>query len=260
MTTEIIIDTRESKIIQELRKTIEIKVEQLDLGDIVFKKDGKIVFIIERKTVDDLKASICDGRHREQKARLLGCGEISHNRIMYLIEGNLNKKLNEKISGFPVSSLVGSLINTQLRDNIKVYKTYSLKETVEFLKKLLVKLNSEDCDTFFSEETKVIDYSTALKKKKKENMTPYIWFIAQLSLIPQVTEKIGKEIVKQYPTIVDLVKKYESLESNLREKLLADITFPIKNNKVRRIGNVISSRIYNFIYNFSSVIINGKEK
>lgn len=41
-------------------------------------------FIVERKTADDLAASIMDGRYDEQKFRLKHCGL---NNVIYLIEG-----------------------------------------------------------------------------------------------------------------------------------------------------------------------------
>jgi crossover junction endonuclease MUS81 len=41
-------------------------------------------FIVERKTSDDLAASIRDGRYDEQKYRLKNCGI---NNVIYLIEG-----------------------------------------------------------------------------------------------------------------------------------------------------------------------------
>jgi len=139
---ELILDIRERHLISELEKYFTVKTEQLELGDIIFKKDDEIILIIERKTINDLKASICDGRHREQKARLIGSGN-SVNRIMYVIEGDFDKSLDTKVTGVPISTLIGSLINTQLRDNIKVYKTNSLFETSEFIKKLWDKLNKE---------------------------------------------------------------------------------------------------------------------
>ena len=42
-------------------------------------------FLIERKTADDLAASILDGRYEEQKFRLKSCG-ISN--VIYLVEGS----------------------------------------------------------------------------------------------------------------------------------------------------------------------------
>jgi ERCC4-type nuclease len=252
---ELVIDMRERDLESELDKSnsIKFKVEQLDLGDIVFRKGTDVILIIERKTVNDLKASICDGRHREQKTRLMGSG-TSTSRIMYIIEGDLNKSLDNKDTGVPISTLIGSLINTQLRDNIKVYKTQSLFETSEFIKKMLNKL-TKDGEEYFNDTNENISatkYASTLKTSKKANMTTEVWFISQLSLIPQVTEKIANEILKKYQNMRLLMQEYETTPEHLKPKLLADITYPLgKGDKVRRIGDKISQRIYHFLYNIN---------
>lgn len=259
MTIEIVIDTRERELAEQLQRTTEITIEQLDLGDIVFRRGNEIILIIERKTINDLKASICDGRGREQKARLLG--NFPKNRIMYLIEGNLNKQLDAKIGGMPVSTLIGSLINTQLRDGIKVYKTSGIDESIEFIRKLQEKLESDGAKYFKDDDQTVSAgaYSSTLKKKKKANMTTEVWFISQLSLLPQVTEVVAVEVVKIYPNICKLIQTYERTPEHLREKLIADITFPIKNGKTRRVGDKISSRVYKFCYGLGDEIGDEKE-
>ena len=95
-----------------------------------------------------------------------------------------------KYAGLPVSTLLGSLINTQLRDNIKVYKTLSLEETANYIVKLLDKL-TKDGDTYFQGNSEISkgEYASSLKKVKKANMTPEVWFICQLTQIPQITDK-----------------------------------------------------------------------
>ena len=72
--------------------------------------------------------------------------------------------------------------------------------------------------------------------------------ISQLSLIPQVTEKISVEILKKYPTVVELISTYEDLPTIKQQNLLSDIKYNISNGKTRRIGKKISERIYNFFY------------
>ena len=47
--------------------------------------DYVLDFITERKTADDLAASIMDGRYEEQKYRLKNCGI---NNVVYLVEGS----------------------------------------------------------------------------------------------------------------------------------------------------------------------------
>ena len=218
MSIELVIDVREHHIIEKLNEyKMKFFQEQLAVGDIVFRQDGEIIFIIERKTVNDLKASICDGRAREQKLRLMGSG-ISTEKILYLIEGNLDKNLETKVSGLPVSTLLGSLINTQLRDNIKVYKTLSLDETVNYIMKMLDKL-TKDGDTYFQNKHVIsqTEYASSLKKTKKANM-------------------------------VTLIREYEKTPHHLRVKLVADLTYELSSGKSRRIGDKISERIYNFMY------------
>ena len=90
---KLVVDYREKKLIGLINsiktmnikfKPIEVIVENLPLSDVIIKdnKDNEKL-LIERKTINDLKASICDGRAREQKARLLGT--TPRNRILYLI-------------------------------------------------------------------------------------------------------------------------------------------------------------------------------
>ena len=249
-----LVDNREHELIKRLEsKNAKFQVQQLDLGDIVFRdQNGEDIMVIERKSVQDLKASITDGRAREQKARLLAT--TSKTRVLYLVEGNLNVGLTDKIQNMPVSTLIGSMINTMLRDGVKVYKTSSMEETTNFLIKLHDKLES-DLDKYFNEEDHQItpaEYSATLKKRKKANMTPQVWFLAQLALIPQVTEKIAEKILETYPTVSALMKGYSLLSSdNLREKMLADITYPLSTGKTRRIGDKVSKRIFQFMYGLS---------
>jgi len=87
--TKLIIDQRENKIKNLLEEDENIEYTNLDLGDFVFKIKDEIVLIIERKTVEDLAASIKDGRYREQKSRLLA--NFSKHQILYIIEGNVTK-------------------------------------------------------------------------------------------------------------------------------------------------------------------------
>ena len=169
---------------------------------------------------------------------------------MYLIEGGLDFPLDKTIHGIKISTLLGSIVNTQFRDSIKLYKTVSIKETICFIEKLQQSF-CKDLNSYFKSLVKLDDsgYSCTLKKKKKDNFTPKVWFINQLSSIPQVTDKISTEIIKQYPSVKHLILKYESIQNeDERLNMLSDITYPIKNDKQRRVGVKISSRIYNMFY------------
>ena len=240
MTIQLIIDNREQKLIELLNKqnTTTYIQKQLDIGDIVFQdENNETILVIERKTINDLKCSIIDGRAREQKARLLGSGTPVE-RIMYIIEGNV-----ETNNSLPTNTVVGSMINTQLRDGIKVYRTYSIEETVNFICKLLDKLKT-DIDKYFKNGKQDISYAETLKKSKKANMTPELWFVCQLSLIPQVSENIATEISKNYPTLKNLIDTYIKTPEHLQPILLSDIKITEK----RKLGNKLSERIYYYFY------------
>ena len=243
---KLVIDNRERDLIDLLTsKGQDFTTENLLLGDILFNVNGVDEFVIERKTIQDLRASISDGRNREQKARLLNSGTFSRDRIMYLIEGSFSKVSDR---GIPVSTLIGSLINTQLRDGIFVYKTNNLEESANFIIKLMDKFKKDFNEFFkFCGDMNSAKYSKTLKKEKKQNMTPEIWFVNQLASIPRITENMGYEIVKKYKTIVNLVNVYSKLTEKECELLLSEILYTPEKGKTRKIGKKASFVIYNYI-------------
>lgn len=242
MSLKLLIDNRESELKEYFKDKTYVECLNLDLGDICFKKDEEVLLVIERKTINDLSSSICDGRYREQKTRLLGC--FDREKIMYLIEGNINIQTSVKGG---ISTLVGSLINTQFRDGIKVYKTASIKETIYFIEKLFKKLE-EDLEIFWKYNTvSNVEYSATLKIKKKDNVTSDLWFHKQLTLIPQISSKIAEIVTSNYKSVKELVIKYETIEDiNERKELLKDLTYMTSTGKSRKIGKKISERIYSF--------------
>jgi ERCC4-type nuclease len=104
----------------------------LDLGDIKITYNGNLVLLIERKTMNDLIASVNDGRYREQKKRLLDSG-IPQSKIMYILEGSLND-----IPGH-LKTLYGMIINTLFRDKLTVLKFFLQKmKLVNAIKMFLI--------------------------------------------------------------------------------------------------------------------------
>ena len=65
--------------------------------------------------------------------RLLN-SQISKDKIVYLIEGKLEPNL--VIDKVPYNTFIGSMINTIIRDNFKVYQTQDLEATIFFLKEV----------------------------------------------------------------------------------------------------------------------------
>jgi len=242
------IDMREKLLKDHFESLENVSIEALDIGDIVFTQDDKNILIIERKTVNDLSASIIDGRHKEQKARLLASG-IDKSRILYLVEGSILDS-SVTIKGGR-DTIIGSIINTQFRDGIKVYKTNSIKETIIFIEKLFVKLN-KDLVSFWNYDANsnigATEYASTLKQKKRDNVTSEVWFSNILISIPQLTSKIAEVIVQKYKSIHALICAYSELSSE-KEKflLLSNLTYTTIKSQ-RKIGPALSTKIYKLIH------------
>lgn len=241
MSIELVIDQRE----RDLKEYFcdKATIEMLDIGDILFRKEQKTILVIERKSVDDLSASICDGRSREQRARLLNCG-IERNRIMYLIEGNILKKTRVKGGS---STLVGSVINMLLRDGILVHKTNNMEETKFFIEKLYDKLQTDLNSFWCDNDSPQIPYEATLKAKKKNNMTPNLWFTMCLTNIPSIQSSAVSAIVEKYKSLPLLLHAYEALDVSDRHKMLIGLS----TGESRKIGPQVSKRIYEYLYNFA---------
>lgn len=288
-TIKLIIDNRE-KDLKGIFPDAEYK--NLDLGDIQIKlilqtnlnknsenseKDNleseiseteEFFTIIERKTMKDLIASVNDGRYREQKKRLLETG-LSGNRIIYLLEGSMNDIPSN------MKTLFGMIINTLFRDNISVLRLESIEDTIYFIKRLVEKLKSDEQPIFLKNLNSIkhnleqdnlenpnekeknnnqnnLEYLSTIKLKKKENLTANNCSVLQLTQIPGMSISNSQIIIDKYKSIANLINTYYQLEENKRILMLADIEILISNNKKRKLGKVLSERIYQYLFNISS--------
>jgi len=238
---QFIIDNRERKIIENISKLIPDKyqLQNLELGDFVFEIDNIPFLTIERKTVQDLASSIKDGRYKEQKIRLLSEKEKNKNlKIILLIEGNINTKTG----GIPSATFHSIVINSMIRDGIYVLITKNIEETCNTLVKiykLIEKNKSEFINPVISTSSSA-DYASCLKKNKKENLTPTVCYINQLSQIPGVSTTIASRIVEKHPTMLDLIRELEIEEGDTVEELKFG-------SSQRKIGKVVAKRIYEYL-------------
>lgn len=182
------VDYRERAILSRL--TAETK--NLVLGDVCIEKDGQEILILERKTVSDLAASICDGRYHEQSFRLLESTLPPH-RIVYLIEGSL-----DSVQSISKKALLSSMISLWFTKGFSVVQTASVDETVEFIQHLFEKISKETLEQK--------DYVSTLKIKKKDKLTPETVDILMLSQIPTISTITAKALLQTYGTMFTLTK------------------------------------------------------
>ena len=254
MSLELIIDIRETKLINYFKDYEFVTVKQLDLGDIIFKYNNDTILIMERKTLKDLASSIKDGRYRQQKSRLLQ--NYSKDKIIYIIEGNLNQDSEEKINGITIYTLTSTLINNMLRDNLKFYKTIDINETIKFLKNIINKIKKQGL-TFLKKKDNIMikdEFNNSMiKRTKKNNLTPSLCFLGQLCQIPNISINKANSILEKYKSMSNLILKLSTLTDDEKKKELSNIVISQKKNKnnkivTRKLGKKTSENIINYLY------------
>ena len=281
----LIIDNREGKLIELIRATpgftIPYELKSLQVGDIIISNDSHPdkTIIIERKCIADMLASIKDGRYKEQKIRLQA--EVSQNPnntiICYLVEGTVQEVR------YPAEKKVfhGSLVSSIFRDKIPLIRTTSLNETLDMIIRIHERMAKDITDFFRPIPTNIpieqqetqLDiqsglqaeqllepqiniqngadntYLNTIKKCKKENLNPKIWNQICLTNIPGVSTNIAIKITETFPSIKNLLAEYGKCETDEKRILLISEICLVDNGKTkRRIGEVVSKRIMEYLY------------
>lgn len=214
---EILIDTREHGLMPYFTTEPEspwtVQSVPLELGDIqIVCEDKGIRYVFERKTFQDLAASIKDGRYREQKARLLATISPSH--ITYLLE-DVNtrtilcpKSPNQHFFGLSKSAYESFLLHTRYRDGIHIHCAATPEETARYVMALARRIHLHP--ELFSKDTRGTTPTTyidtcAIKSCKRSNITPMVCFQLQLGQIPGLSSGIAKIVSQHVQSMRDLV-------------------------------------------------------
>ena len=226
-----IIDFREKDILKYCNeqlngRDIEIKTENLLLGDILIDK-----LLIERKTINDLAASIVDGRYREQSFRLVKALEEGY-KVFYFIEGNMDLYTGSMSKNTLVStvySLTNKGFQVLLTKNSKE-TSYFLLQFAEKIKKDKIKetkqnkcnsnvaVTSNICDTSDMNIESIIDSSNPsvskesyentegiIQTKKNKNITKQNISVFMLCQIPGISTTTAGVLLEKYGHISNLI-------------------------------------------------------
>lgn len=265
-----LIDNREVKS-KDDRQFIQKKIAErgvlceqraLELGDVMWVARPKIRVpngefhevvlnsLVERKRIDDLESSIKDGRFKEQKNRLRKCGV---HEIWYLVE---------ELTGFNTDdigkySLRSAILETQIFDDIKVYRTQNLEESIEFL----FQLHEKMCQMYLHENLQIIapglvngsnfaqiqerlsaefgcqfhfiyEEFGLLNSKSKAKTIKDVWF-KQLMTIKGLSAEKASVIVNRFPTMDSFfreLQKHDSFEGKI--KMLRETDGPVKSKNI----------------------------
>jgi len=185
------VDQREGKCKEFFdEQKIECTLEVLEHGDFqICNAEGIVQFLFERKTVEDLLASIKDGRYKNQKARCLGI--YKNTQIYYIIEGTVSYKPSSIASQKVVQ---GAVINTLLRDKIGVFITKSVEETCQLLISIFTRYKTEPekygIYAANVEQVEVVQSSS--------DASPQKVFKSMLCQIPYINEKSAIELISRF--------------------------------------------------------------
>ncbi|KAL5463822.1 hypothetical protein EMCRGX_G032759 [Ephydatia muelleri] len=260
-------------LLQELGKNgIRFDVRRLNVGDfmwiakeMVLPQPGQLSLpqsteivlehIVERKRMDDLAFSICDGRFHEQKFRLKQCG-VKY--PVYLVEdygSHTHLQLDAR-------ALEQAITNTQVIDKFFVKRTKDLRGSVEYLTLLtryLQKyyvgktLKAYPLDTVLLQNKcekpsdPTVLYSTLFEEfntasLKNKVLTTYEMFAMHLIPLAGVSAEKAHAILEVFPTVASLRHAYKQcLSEKERENLISDIR---AGQGQRRVGPAISRLIY----------------
>jgi len=217
----IFIDNRETVLKDRLSGLQNVVLGNLDIGDIVIGESeapspATLRMVFERKTLADLTASIKDGRHHEQKARLLEWRkeDPTQRRLYYVIEGYRPGMTTDKMQ-------VGGILNTLFRDNIPVLLMRDVGETAAFLTETWTRLladpakylSTADPSAASATGSAECDYVSQVKMKRNKNITPATVFLYQLSQIPGISAKLAAGIAAVHPTMTAFVHALDAFDT-----------------------------------------------
>jgi ERCC4-type nuclease len=239
---------------------VKVEVRALPLGDMVWvarkvpyvEGDVELVLdcIVERKRVDDLVASIKDGRYKEQKHRLANSG-IGH--VVYLVEESKMSSVWE----FGVAAYQSALASTQVVDGFFVKQMQTIEESIEYLDMLtqqLMDLHKER--TLYGKpygsnveanpnQPYLHTYDAFSRLSSKSGtLTLHDLFVKMLMTTNGISATKALEIVNLYPTPWALFDSFEALDTeSARKKMIAEAT---DSNLIRRkrIGPVLSEALW----------------
>ena len=241
------IDSREESLkvecIMRMENYKHVNIEScvLDLGDIIIYDDnGLEIAIIERKTLNDLAASIKDGRYAEQSFRLNGCSVNNHN-VYYLVEGCI-ASYNPKKSRLEKKALLSSFTTISYFKGFSLHRTEDIGESAEWLLSFADKIRRGGNKVNNTEDNTKMDYINVASRVKKENITKENIGAIMLSQIPSVSSSIAIAVMKKYNNIITLIKELE-----INQYALTDIYTETKQGKQRKIFKTSQTNIYNFL-------------
>jgi crossover junction endonuclease MUS81 len=208
-------------------------------------KDGNtevvLDFIVERKSVGDLAASIADGRYKEQRYRLRESG-ISN--VMYIIEG---ESLNQ--GRMPQQKLESALVSLIMSDGFFMRRTCTVDMTIELLAEMtnvireMLDRDGLDMHIYNDENGNNMElnvFNMTMAKNSKILTTEEI-FGRQLGCIDSCSTRTVESILKEYQTPRQLANAFEKHGKHVLSTCVIKSNF---NTPIGKVANELSEKMH----------------
>jgi ERCC4-type nuclease len=219
---KLIIDVREAALYNKSflinesysSSNVEIETKSLPLGDALIETgEGKPVWIVERKSLTDLLASLIDGRYEEQSYRLQNDVDHPRHNVVYIIEGmysQLTKPEHKRV-------ILSTMASLSYFKGFSVFRTCSVQETAELLVYFADKIDRKF-------QKGVLPYVYRWNSDRTEESGECLTFPPKsLDNTLEKTRGDVNEVIPPYCSVVKKVKKDNITSDNIGEILLSQI-------------------------------------
>jgi len=268
-------------------QNIKVKTETLPIGDVIIHDETEDRIIIERKSINDLLASIKDGRYEEQSYRLNGTDHHNHN-IIYLIEGDVNSKIKCNTHKYKTNNeqlqkqtLYSAMFSLNYYKGFSVFRSFSLNETANIICNMTYKLSKNvNKSSFYKwnnpikdnhiEDNHVVNpiinqQHTSEDDNETNQTTPtptptdkdYVSVIKKIKKDNITPDNIGEIMLCQIPgvssvTALAIMNKYNTLPNLIKEletnhQCMNDFTYLNTKGQSRKINKTCISNIVKFL-------------
>lgn len=192
--------------------------------------------ILERKTLQDLEASILDGRYKEQRGRLLAYADEHQVAIGYIIEGSIKGWSGRLVE----TALRKHLTRLQFHHRIPVVQVASIEETLhtaELIEQQWIQDKGQ-----FSWQSSIGSKGTPvalsyIKSECRDTSTAFL--IGTLTQCRGISESFAKVVIQRYTDLESLLK------ATLDE--LSVVCDP--ENPKRKLGKAVGQRLFGLLHN-----------
>ena len=211
----VVLDHRE----QSLRQLFDahcdgFSVKPLALGDLQVSYPSGAGWIAERKRVDDLAASLTDGRWKDQCGRLFA---QTGSRVVIIVEGYL--AMSE-----PMREKADAAYWNMVCRNVLAFRTSCVQNTFELLCVLVKKLEPGVSRQLLPGNGVEAPRLKHVQSKRGRNSEPTVVFTRILCSIPSISEGIAGKLVSEFKSLPRLQRalvgtEFPEIRVNAKQKI-----------------------------------------